>query len=124
MTDLPVLMFGHRRFISCSLLNVTELGKTINQNNILNMKRYVEDYHKFVASLNVPPVDAEDRRSERQTSRGRIGNLSDSFDLAQETTGLVTENQSSSGPRLSPEYPRRSRGFWTVPLGNPPQNDK
>ncbi|XP_056240015.1 transmembrane and death domain protein 1-like isoform X2 [Seriola aureovittata] len=31
-----------------------EVGKNINQDKALSLKRYVDDYHKFVSSLNVP----------------------------------------------------------------------
>ncbi|XP_041801821.1 transmembrane and death domain protein 1-like isoform X2 [Chelmon rostratus] len=45
-----------------------EVGKNINQDKLLRLERYVEDYHKYVSSLNVPPVqtDTDDRRREGQ----------------------------------------------------------
>ncbi|KAK2851822.1 hypothetical protein Q5P01_008098 [Channa striata] len=36
-----------------------EVGKNINQDIILNLKRYVEDYHKYATSLHVPPVHSD-----------------------------------------------------------------
>lgn len=49
----------------------TEVGKNINQDKLLRLERYVEDYHKYVSSLNVPPVqtDTDDRRREGQKVR-------------------------------------------------------
>ncbi|XP_062314107.1 uncharacterized protein LOC134018245 isoform X2 [Osmerus eperlanus] len=38
----------------------TEVGKNINQDKSLNMKRYVEDYHKHVNNLELPMVQTED----------------------------------------------------------------
>ncbi|XP_076598175.1 transmembrane and death domain protein 1 [Chaetodon auriga] len=50
-----------------------EVGKNINQDKILSLKRYVEDYHKYVSSLNLPPVqsDAKDHQHEGQRVRKR-----------------------------------------------------
>ncbi|TKS76663.1 hypothetical protein D9C73_010753 [Collichthys lucidus] len=50
-----------------------EVGKNINQDKALSLKRFVEDYHKYVSSLNVPPMksDTKDRRRENQRARRR-----------------------------------------------------
>ncbi|KAI3357718.1 hypothetical protein L3Q82_016123, partial [Scortum barcoo] len=50
-----------------------EVGKNINQDKALSLKRYVEDYHKYVSSLNFPPVqsDAEDHKHKNQRVRKR-----------------------------------------------------
>ncbi|TNN54136.1 hypothetical protein EYF80_035644 [Liparis tanakae] len=51
-----------------------EVGKNINQDKALNLKRYVEDYHKYVESLNFPPKqkDSKDQHQnlEVKTRRG------------------------------------------------------
>ncbi|KAL6119495.1 uncharacterized protein ACO6RY_04051 [Pungitius sinensis] len=41
-----------------------EVGKNINQDKALKIKRYVEDYHKYVNSLNIPgeQPDSEDQQ--------------------------------------------------------------
>ncbi|XP_069560275.1 transmembrane and death domain protein 1 [Brachyistius frenatus] len=44
-----------------------EVGKSINQDKISNMKHYVEDYHKFVESLNSP--DKKDKQQAHQRVR-------------------------------------------------------
>ncbi|XP_060913174.1 transmembrane and death domain protein 1-like [Labrus mixtus] len=50
-----------------------EVGKNINQDKVLSLKRFVEDYHKYVSSLNVPPVQSEtkDGRPEGQRVKKR-----------------------------------------------------
>lgn len=53
----------------------TEVGKNINQDKALSLKRYVEDYHKYVSSLNVPSIqsDAKDHQNLDQRARKRKG---------------------------------------------------
>jgi len=55
----------------------TEVGKNINQDKILNLKRYVEDYHKYVESLNFPPKqsDSKDQQQNHEVKKRR-GNSS------------------------------------------------
>ncbi|KAA8591310.1 transmembrane and death domain protein 1 isoform X1 [Etheostoma spectabile] len=55
-----------------------EVGKNINQDKALSLKRYVEDYHKYVSSLNFPPVQLdttgqpqEEQKAGRRTRRVR-----------------------------------------------------
>lgn len=58
------------------------MGKNVNQDKALKIKRYVEDYHKYVSSLNVPTVqtDTQDQQREDPTrARKRKGNLCDSL---------------------------------------------
>ncbi|KAM9351037.1 transmembrane and death domain protein 1 [Symphorus nematophorus] len=54
-----------------------EVGKNINQDKVLSLKRFVEDYHKYVNSLNIPPVqsDPKDHQHEGQRFRKRKGDL-------------------------------------------------
>lgn len=53
----------------------TEVGKNINQEKALNLKRYVEDYHKYVSSLNFPSFqpDAKDHQHAGRRVRKRKG---------------------------------------------------
>ncbi|XP_051281938.1 transmembrane and death domain protein 1-like isoform X1 [Dicentrarchus labrax] len=50
-----------------------EVGKNINQDKALSLKRFVEGYHKYVNSLNFPPVklETEDHQKEDQRVRKR-----------------------------------------------------
>ncbi|XP_037630095.1 transmembrane and death domain protein 1-like isoform X3 [Sebastes umbrosus] len=50
-----------------------EVGKNINQEKALNLKRYVEEYHKYVNSLNFPleQPDTKEKPREGQTLRKR-----------------------------------------------------
>ncbi|XP_044206584.1 transmembrane and death domain protein 1-like isoform X1 [Thunnus albacares] len=55
-----------------------EVGKNINQDKVLSLKRYVEDYHKYVSSLNFPPVqpDAKDHQhSEHRVRKRKVRDL-------------------------------------------------
>lgn len=49
---------------------VTEVGKNINQDKSLKIKRFVEDYHKYVSSLNVPS-GAEHQQQKDPAKRGK-----------------------------------------------------
>lgn len=55
-----------------------EVGKNINQDKALSLKRFVEDYHKYVNSLNIPLMKShtKDQRRENQRARRRNGNSS------------------------------------------------
>lgn len=53
-------------------LAFTEMGKNINQDKVLNLKHYVEDYHKYVNSLYFLS-DAKDHRRGRRRVRKRKG---------------------------------------------------
>ncbi|XP_068180298.1 transmembrane and death domain protein 1 [Antennarius striatus] len=48
-----------------------EAGKNINQDHILKLKRYVEDYHKYAQTLNIPtmPMDSKDGKRERRAAK-------------------------------------------------------
>ncbi|XP_034393663.1 transmembrane and death domain protein 1-like [Cyclopterus lumpus] len=48
-----------------------EVGKNINQDKTLNLKRYVEDYHKYVNSLNFPPEQSDSKDQEHEAQRVR-----------------------------------------------------
>ncbi|KAM3872109.1 transmembrane and death domain protein 1 [Diretmus argenteus] len=55
-----------------------EVGKNINQDKTLNLKRYVEDYHKYVSSLKFPSVqpDTENiHRGDQQILRRKARDL-------------------------------------------------
>ncbi|XP_056279426.1 transmembrane and death domain protein 1-like [Pseudoliparis swirei] len=54
-----------------------EVGKNINQDKILNLKRYVEDYHKYVESLNFPPKqsDSKDQQQNHEVKKRRVRDL-------------------------------------------------
>ncbi|XP_028439860.1 transmembrane and death domain protein 1 isoform X1 [Perca flavescens] len=56
-----------------------EVGKNINQDKALSLKRYVEDYHKYVNSLNFPPVqlDTKGQPHEEQKARTRTRRVRD-----------------------------------------------
>ncbi|CAJ1084556.1 LOW QUALITY PROTEIN: uncharacterized protein C12orf81-like [Xyrichtys novacula] len=51
-----------------------EVGKNINQDKLLNLKRYVEEYHKYASSLNVPPIQS-DSKNKKQKVKKRKGPL-------------------------------------------------
>ncbi|KAM6924352.1 transmembrane and death domain protein 1 [Xenentodon cancila] len=48
-----------------------EMGKNINQDKALSLKRYVEDYHKYVSSLNFPLVNADAKKHQHEHQRVR-----------------------------------------------------
>lgn len=58
---------------------LTEVGKNINQDKAVSLKRFVEDYHKYISSLNFPPANTKDRQREDRRARKRKGNLSHSL---------------------------------------------
>ncbi|KAJ0036296.1 hypothetical protein NQD34_004973, partial [Periophthalmus magnuspinnatus] len=51
-----------------------EVGKNINQDKSLNLKRYVEDYHKIVSSFNVP--EEQPNATDKKTRRLKLSDLS------------------------------------------------
>ncbi|XP_055366344.1 transmembrane and death domain protein 1-like isoform X2 [Betta splendens] len=51
--------------------DVAIVGKNINQDMALNIKHYVEDYHKFVSSLNVPSVESDANDHQQRDPRVR-----------------------------------------------------
>uniref|UniRef100_A0A3B5AWE3 Si:ch211-226m16.3 n=1 Tax=Stegastes partitus TaxID=144197 RepID=A0A3B5AWE3_9TELE len=57
--------------------DIAIVGKNINQDKALSLKRYVEDYHKYVSSLNVPSVksDTKDQQHAHQRVRERKRDL-------------------------------------------------
>ncbi|XP_028439861.1 transmembrane and death domain protein 1 isoform X2 [Perca flavescens] len=59
--------------------SAAEVGKNINQDKALSLKRYVEDYHKYVNSLNFPPVqlDTKGQPHEEQKARTRTRRVRD-----------------------------------------------
>ncbi|XP_040914521.1 transmembrane and death domain protein 1-like [Toxotes jaculatrix] len=48
-----------------------EVGKNINQDKALNLKRYVDGYHKYVSSLNFPSVQSDAKHHEHARKRVR-----------------------------------------------------
>ncbi|CAN9515669.1 unnamed protein product [Ophioblennius macclurei] len=48
-----------------------EVGKNINQEKVLSLRRYVENYHKFVESLNPPSAKAKSRNLRNGLSRAK-----------------------------------------------------
>ncbi|KAK5895327.1 hypothetical protein CesoFtcFv8_011926 [Champsocephalus esox] len=48
-----------------------EVGKNINQDKALSLKRYVEDYHKYMQSLN-PPERQSDTKGQKKTKGQRV----------------------------------------------------
>lgn len=54
-----------------------EVGKNINQDLSLRMKRFVEDYHKYAQSLNIPTPRPKtpDHQREGQRAKYREGNF-------------------------------------------------
>ncbi|XP_026187338.1 transmembrane and death domain protein 1 [Mastacembelus armatus] len=48
-----------------------EVGKNINQDKALSLKRYVEDYHKYVNSLNVPSIQSDAKEHQHAGQRIR-----------------------------------------------------
>lgn len=55
-----------------------EMGKNINQDLSLRLKRFVEDYHKYAQSLNIPrpkPKTPDHQHEEGQRAKYREGNF-------------------------------------------------
>ncbi|KAM3617882.1 uncharacterized protein V6R79_012353 [Siganus canaliculatus] len=54
-----------------------EVGKNINQDKALNLKRYVEDYHKYVSTLNIPQVqpDKENQHGDQRARKRQVSDL-------------------------------------------------
>ncbi|KAK9515171.1 hypothetical protein VZT92_025838 [Zoarces viviparus] len=48
-----------------------EVGKNINQDQLLGLKLYVEDYHKLVNSSNFPPEQSDSEEREHKAQRAR-----------------------------------------------------
>ncbi|XP_070695071.1 transmembrane and death domain protein 1 [Pempheris klunzingeri] len=48
-----------------------EVGKNINQDKALSLKRYVEGYHKYVSSLNFPSVQSDTKHRQHEDQRVR-----------------------------------------------------
>ncbi|XP_013871663.1 transmembrane and death domain protein 1 [Austrofundulus limnaeus] len=46
-----------------------EMGKNINQDKVLSLKRYVEDYHKYVSSLSILSENADTKPHQHQKVR-------------------------------------------------------
>nr|XP_046253825.1 transmembrane and death domain protein 1-like [Scatophagus argus] len=56
----------------------TEVGKNINQDKVLSLKRYVEDYHKYVSSLNFPSVQSNaknDQHEDQKVEKRKVKDL-------------------------------------------------
>ncbi|RVE70962.1 hypothetical protein OJAV_G00069720 [Oryzias javanicus] len=68
-----------------------EVGKNINQDKALSLKRYVEDYHKYVMSLNLPSVREATRSHQRahQRASNGAGNDLPGPDLVQQGVSAV-----------------------------------
>lgn len=62
-------------FVVC--LFFAEVGKNINQDLSLKLKRFVEDYHKYAQSLNIPKGQPKtaDHQHRGQRAKYRKGNL-------------------------------------------------
>ncbi|XP_068454434.1 transmembrane and death domain protein 1 [Clinocottus analis] len=52
-----------------------EVGKNINQDKALNIKLYVEDYHKYVNSLNVPVEQSDSEERAQRVRRRKVREL-------------------------------------------------
>ncbi|XP_058486586.1 transmembrane and death domain protein 1-like [Solea solea] len=48
-----------------------EVGKNINQDKVLKLKRYVDGYHKYVSSLNIPSVQVDPKQDAGQKVKKR-----------------------------------------------------
>ncbi|XP_046896540.1 transmembrane and death domain protein 1-like [Hypomesus transpacificus] len=84
-----------------------EVGKNINQDKSLNMKRYVEDYHKRVNNLELPMVQTEDHPHVDQQAHARQVR-----DLRWSDLELLVERASV------PPYQRRPlQGAWPLVYG-------
>nr|XP_019964430.1 PREDICTED: uncharacterized protein LOC109643687 [Paralichthys olivaceus] len=57
-----------------------EVGTNINEDKTLNLKRYVDDYHTYVSSLNVPSIQSDANRQEdaghRRKRKRKVKDLS------------------------------------------------
>ncbi|KAM9342412.1 transmembrane and death domain protein 1 [Pholidichthys leucotaenia] len=79
-----LLKYGKKTFydrLSLALQHIgrtdiaVEVGKNINQDITLSLKRYVEDYHKYVTSLNSESIKSKDQKG--APHRVRKGNVKD-----------------------------------------------
>ncbi|XP_030590505.1 transmembrane and death domain protein 1 isoform X2 [Archocentrus centrarchus] len=52
-----------------------EMGKNINQDKALNLKRYVEDYHKYVSSLNFQSVTKHHQYGHQRVRKRKVSDL-------------------------------------------------
>lgn len=73
----------------------TEIGKNINQDKVLSLKRYVEDYHKYVASLNPPPVKPKNGKKKSKRVKKRKGKI-----LYFRIVEIFLQSSGPHGPRL------------------------
>lgn len=64
-------------FVCCLFVFFAEVGKNINQDLSLKLKRFVEDYHKYAQSLNIPKEQPKtaDHQHGGQRAKYRKGNL-------------------------------------------------
>ncbi|XP_039460818.1 transmembrane and death domain protein 1-like isoform X2 [Oreochromis aureus] len=53
----------------------TEVGKNINQDKALSLKRYVEDYHKYVNSLNFVSDTKQQKRGHQRVRKTKVSDL-------------------------------------------------
>lgn len=86
----------------------TEVGKNINHDKVVQLKRFVEGYHKYVSSLNIPsvPSNTEDQQHEDQGRRNRKGDFFSSAALVSPKIELVMEDKvltcvATSEPQIS-----------------------
>ncbi|CAG6021851.1 unnamed protein product [Menidia menidia] len=54
-----------------------EVGKNINQDKALDLKRYVEGYHEFVRSLNIPSLSSDTKPHGHEQQRTRTKKVRD-----------------------------------------------
>uniref|UniRef100_A0A3Q3EZ01 Death domain-containing protein n=1 Tax=Kryptolebias marmoratus TaxID=37003 RepID=A0A3Q3EZ01_KRYMA len=47
-------------------IDIAIVGKNINQDKALSLKRYVEDYHKYVSSLNIQSANEDTKNHQHQ----------------------------------------------------------
>ncbi|XP_029910652.1 transmembrane and death domain protein 1 [Myripristis murdjan] len=86
-----------------------EVGKNINQDKALSLKRYVEDYHKYVSSLKFPSVqpDSDSHHHTEQRVRGRRVR-----DLTWQDLDLIVEQVP-----IPPDQSRLLNAVWPLLYG-------
>nr|XP_020473474.1 uncharacterized protein LOC109970327 isoform X2 [Monopterus albus] len=52
-----------------------EVGQNINQDKILSLKRYVEDYHRYVQSLNIPSIQSDEKDHQHAARKRTVRDL-------------------------------------------------
>ncbi|CAJ1084555.1 transmembrane and death domain protein 1-like isoform X2 [Xyrichtys novacula] len=76
-----------------------EVGKNINQDKLLNLKRYVEEYHKYASSLNVPPIQSDSKNKKQKVKKRKGLDYSNMGVTEEEEDQEQEQGQSQTAPQ-------------------------